>query len=368
MTQSKHMTNLLQYRRWRGIWSLFIMLHFLAGFLLIGLPYRTRYNPIKSELVSTKLSFSKVITIVAFDRVQYFRRVIRSILAAERSESYSLVIAIDKPSNDSANAGWKLVVDLAESLRVASQHGQMFHSVLVSISNENLGVWKNKKRGVTLGFEIADFVIVLEDDITLEVDALLWFEWHLESGLVFHNKSIGLATCWSNLFPVDEVSIEMHDILTVRRFGLLDKFMTRSWATPWGWAIWRSTWELVHRDWTGQDQNLGHLMQGLKLRETMPLVARCNNIGSHGVHKKGETTGHIQKRSITSGYFKNTQSCIYKPIESFISQVQENTGTFEYLSTVFPGGIFTRERVALQNVSRDWKVAEDLVQSVIASC
>ena len=179
------------------------------------------------------------------------------------------------------------------------------------------GVWANKKRGVAAGFAISDFVVVLEDDIVLAPDALRWFEWHVTSGLIFDRPEIALSTCWSGSFPHDpDAAVEGHDWLVAHHLGLLDKYTARSWATPWGWAAWRRTWDAVGANWTGRDVNIAKAVQARGWLETMPVVARCNNIGSFGAHKKGETVGHIHRRAITSASFSGTERCRYTELRN----------------------------------------------------
>lgn len=86
------------------------------------------------------------------------------------------------------------------------------------------------------------------------------------------------------------------------------------WAQPWGWATWRRTWDAVGADWSGQDIKLARAIQAQGWFETMPLVARCNNIGSVGAHKKGKGVGHIHQRSVTSASFGNLAACRYREL------------------------------------------------------
>lgn len=287
--------------------------------------------------------YEKVIVLVAFDRFSYFREVVRAIIGAEGSDDYTLIIAVDRPINSTSNNAWQHLVQFSQDLStLAKLQNIPIKDVIVSVSDTNLGVWKNKKRAVEMGFRVSDFVVVLEDDIVLETDALRWFEWHIDSGFAFQNPRIALATCWSNLFQYDNRPVEPYDIFLVNEFGLLDKYYTRSWATPWGWAMWKRTWEVVGEAWSGQDINLGRMIQAQQWEETLPLVARCNNIGSFGAHKQGTTHGHIHKRSITSGYFPAIQKCGYQNINGSLRK-QDFQSTFELINNAISSGIFERK-------------------------
>lgn len=291
--------------------------------------------------------FKKVAAIIAFDRFEYFRRVVDGLRQAWGSHEYIVTITIDGPpsadgqgsgggqpgskkaggkkgggkkgsksSSDSFNReGWEAIVAYAHHLQWLAAEGRgSFKEVIVNASEANLGVWPNKKRAVAGAMELSDFVVVLEDDIVLERDALRWFEWHVTSGLIFDRPEIAVATCWSSSFPYHSTAVEGHDLLVVREMGLLDKFWVDHWAQPWGWATWRRTWDAVGAGWSGQDIKLARAIQAQGWFETMPLVSRCNNIGSVGFHKKGAGVGHIHQRALTSASFPNLDRCAYREL------------------------------------------------------
>lgn len=136
-----------------------------------------------------------------------------------------------RPSLRLLPPGWTDTVALAEQLAWLAQQGQGFAAVHVNASAANLGLWANKKRAVAAAFDLSDFVVVLEDDVTLEQDGLRWFEWHVTSGLIFSHPNLALATCWSASFPYWPAAVEGRDVLAVRELGLLDKYWVRK-----GWG------------------------------------------------------------------------------------------------------------------------------------
>ena len=290
--------------------------------------------------------FNKVVAVIAFDRFEYFRQVIQALRRAEGASRYTLTITIDGPPADAAAAGrngsasdgssdsgdsgsgfnregWANIVAYSHQLQWLARNAGGgsgpgssggFREVLVNASATNLGLWPNKKRAVDGALALSDFAVILEDDIVLAPDALRWFEWHVTSGLVFRRPQLATATCWAAAFPADlGAAVEGPDLLAANALGLLDKFYFNSWASPWGWATWRRTWDAVGGNWTGQDLDLARRVVAQGWGESMPLVARCNNIGSVGVHKRGAGVGHIQARSITSAAFPahRLQRCAY---------------------------------------------------------
>lgn len=310
--------------------------------------------------------FKKVVAVIAYDRYEYFRQVIDSLRQAWGSDEYILAITIDglpetepedpgpgshagADSNGSQNgkgidasgdvkdgggkgsksgkkskqhgsssfdrAGRESIVAYSHHLQWLARNGRgAFKDVIVNASAVNLGVWPNKKRAVSGAMALSDFAIILEDDIVLERDALTWFEWHVTSGFIFERPDIAVATCWSTSFPYSESAVEGHDLLVTHDMGLLDKFWLDQWAQPWGWATWRRTWDAVGEGWNGQDLKLGRAIQAKGWFETMPLVARCNNIGSVGFHKQGLGVGHIHQRALTSASFPNLSACRYREL------------------------------------------------------
>ena len=265
--------------------------------------------------------FNKVVAIIAFDRFEYFRQVIDALRRAWGAREYVVTIWIDgAPEADSSGfdrRGWQDIVAYSQQLQWLARNASFgFQDVRVDVAPANLGVWANKKRGVAGAMSLSDFAVILEDDIVVERDALRWFEWHVTSGLIFERPDIALATCWSTSFPYHRGAVEGHDLLMAQRLGMLDKYWLDHWFQPWGWALWRRTWDVLSRDWKpgtklSWDTAVGHAVKTRGWFETMPLVARCNNIGSMGAHKKGVTEGHVHRRAVTSGSFAHLERCRY---------------------------------------------------------
>jgi len=254
-----------------------------------------------SWLLSDGFRYEKVVVLVAFDRFEYFQTVLSSLISADDSSSYTLIVAVDGLKTNQSNevvVGRERIINALDSVSKAGH----FVDVMVDVSELNLGVWKNKKRGVSLGFNRSDFVIVLEDDITIAQDGLRWFEWHVTSGLIFRNRELATASCWSASFTLSKgLDTKPSDTFFSQELQLQHRWMYSSWAHQWGWAIWRSTWDKVGENWTGQDQDLARAIQARGLFETHPMLARCNNIGAFGVNKQGLLSSHVHARSLTSG-------------------------------------------------------------------
>ena len=250
--------------------------------------------------VPPSFNYERVVLLVAFDRYEYFQQALHALASAKGSGSYTLIVALDglKPgAEENTLDGQMKIIAFTRSI----QDKLLFKNVILSMSETNLGVWKNKKRGVALAFEYTDFVIVLEDDITIADDGLQWFEWHVLSGLIFEHDDIVTASCWSASFATAQgLPTWDYDIKMAEELQLRSRWVKSKWPHQWGWAIWRKTWEDFGDGWNGQDQNLSRAIQARGLFESHPLLARCNNVGAYGVNKKGLLDGHVHSRSITS--------------------------------------------------------------------
>ena len=264
--------------------------------------------------------FNKVVAIIAFDRFEYFRQVIDARRQAWGAHEYVVTIWIDGPPQNASSfdqEGWQSIVTYSHQLAWLARNASLgFRDVVVNAAEANLGLKRNIRRAVAGAMELSDFAVILEDDIVVERDALRWFEWHVTSGLIFDRPDIALATCWSTSFPFHHGAVEAHDLLMVQQLGLLDKYWVDRWFQPWGWALWRHTWDALGAEWKPRDKRpwdlrLGQVMQANSWFETMPLVARCNNIGSVGSHKMGITKRHVHRRAITSRSFADLDRCRY---------------------------------------------------------
>ena len=268
-------------------------------------------------LIPRDFKYNKVITVIAWHHYDYFRQVIAALRRAWGSGEYLVSIFVDEPPKGSPTALWeeqgrKWVVQHSQQLQAVTEVGQGgFREVHVNVPSTRVGLWPNKLRAVTYTFTLSDYVVVLEDDIILDLDALRWFEWHVTSGLIFKRPDTGLSTCWSRAFPYDPTNVEDHDLVAVNTLGLLAKFVLQHWTTPWGWAMWQRTWRAVGGNWTGHDKVLGRAIQDNGWYETMPAVALCNNIGRYGEHKRGPTDGLIHERATTSASFLTVDRCQY---------------------------------------------------------
>lgn len=235
--------------------------------------------------------YSKIAAFVAFDRYDYFKRSFEAFSKADGSEDYDVVVFLDGTGNYTSSyeydeEGHRKIRDHVKASEWLSDRGlSKFKSVKLDESKNNVGVWKNKKRAVSFSMETRDFAIIIEDDIVLSKDAVRWLEFPLASGLVHERPDIATSTCWSTSFPkTSDPKLSAFDRLSVDVMDMRDAYYENPWSTPWGWSIWKRTWEAVGEEWTGQDSDLARLVRGRGWKELMPLVSRCDNIGLSLIH------------------------------------------------------------------------------------
>ena len=253
--------------------------------------------------------FSRVVVFVAYDRYEYFSRAFDAFVAARGSEKYDILVYVDgevgrKPGDAFDRDGWLAIRKHAENAAFLASRGAIpVRSVTLDLSSSNLGVWANKKRAVAAAMERAEFAIVLEDDIVVAPDAIEWFEYPMTSGLA-KDPRVATSTCWSTSFPATtDPTLKAFDRLAVEALGMRELYFENPWSTPWGWALWRSTWARVGAEWTGQDSDLARLVRERDMIELMPQLARCDNVGAHGSTMRGGAADPVHGRSLTSGAF-----------------------------------------------------------------
>jgi hypothetical protein len=139
------------------------------------------------------------------------------------------------------------------------------------------------KKALDLAWEDnPDFVLMIEDDIIISDDALMYIEWASEKYKDDNSvRTIGLwksKNGWdfgkplsnSTLFKVDE----------------------QVWFTCWGWGTWADRWKEISETWTtGNDSHdtswdvvmYGHLGNR---KEVVPSISRAYNCGElNGTHR-----------------------------------------------------------------------------------
>lgn len=228
------------------------------------------------------------ITVSLFNRPDYSKQVLDHLLKANFSETFQILVNIDKsPYSDEL---LELVASYSSKLDIHAHY-----------CPKNLGCNKAIYQCIDWGFEDADFVIHVEDDILLAKDALQYFEWCANKFV--DDKSIFTIDGYNNTpyIPRYPGSYDKTDVIEDSKYEILKTTSFR----PWGWGTWKDRWEGIKDRWQfgygaiyeqgkrvfdggGWDVCMKQYLRGDRCR-IFPRLARCKNIGAKGgVHTPNE--------------------------------------------------------------------------------
>jgi len=160
--------------------------------------------------------------VFAYNRPNHLVRCLNSLLTNPESSESSLHIFVDGPKSD-------LDEELVEQCVKISQGIDGFKSLKVVVNDENLGLARSIRKGVTSIFKDYDTIIVIEDDLVIASTALSF----LNSGLDKYGSSDKVASIQLFQYPV---KVELEEPVFLRG------------ADCWGWATWKKNWENVDFD------------------------------------------------------------------------------------------------------------------------
>jgi len=201
----------------------------------------------------------KILTMTAWKRPDYFKRVIESLEKAEGIEDYLLLVSID--------GGYRETQD--EMMDIL---GNSSLNYLHWLQDENIGCAANTGFILNVGFSRADRIIHVEDDTVFHPDALKWFEYNLAA--YEHDERIFSVSGYAR-----ETESMIGDWPEPNIVGL------RDWFHCWGWATWKRVWDEIDV-WFGihWKEGIGHLHKGRESRgEDFLAYVDCDGKGSWGV-------------------------------------------------------------------------------------
>jgi len=222
-----------------------------------------------------------VVTVVAYNRPSYLRRSLAALGKCKGIEKYTVLIFVEPE-----------VPEVAEVARSFASRGLANHCA-VHVNPVNMGFPHNLRQALEVGFTRSDFSILVEDDIILAPDALLFFEWARD--VYRHDQDVFTVSAYSDIGHNPEGALSL---------GPSERHLTarRSHFTPWGWGTWFDRFEAMASTYSGWDAamnfkvkqvkqgtdpaSFGHGLRGNR-SEVFPLASRSNNIGfSDGIHAK----------------------------------------------------------------------------------
>ena len=257
----------------------------------------------KKETTNPKIKEDTVIVIVAYNRPNYLRRVLDNLADCDGIEGYPVrsvrvpwYHSTDRILNSRARTQVHIFIDPAdreetrETVKTVAKSFTASKITRVSTHSTRLGPHKNIRYAVNDAFESYDarFVIVLEDDVILSRDALMFMEYARDT---FENDT--------NVFTATGYANNCHREHCVVDPAFRHRTTRRKHFTPWFWGTWRDRWQELHKStWTGWDVEMNFELSetrsivqkpnsGLRGErvEVFPIFSRANNIGfENGFH------------------------------------------------------------------------------------
>lgn len=193
---------------------------------------------------------NKVITMLAYKRLDYTKQVISALKQCKGFEEYTLLPVIDP--------GYPEVLTAFESLPKCE----------IIVNEKRIGGNLSLLQALQRGFDVSDFVIHLEDDTVPGIDSLKYFEWINKT--YKENKEIFTATAYSR-----DINIKPENYFSVHK---------QRFFTGWMWATWIDRFDEIKKSWNREGElDQAMAFKFLKKRyEIVPYLARSHNIGEHG--------------------------------------------------------------------------------------
>lgn len=219
------------------------------------------------------------IAISAYNRPEYSRRSLAAIVGAKgfSPEKYNIYCSIDCDENG----------DISPEVYniYASYNGPL----TLGTAPIKLGCNYNVRAALEIAWEDnPDFVLMIEDDIIISHDALLYIEW--AANKFKDDASVRTVGLWKSKDGWD-----FDKPLTKRT---LFKIEEQAWFTCWGWGTWRDRWPEMLSKWTTGDDShdtswdvvlFSHLNNR---KEIVPSISRAYNCGDlNGTHRGRDWPG-----------------------------------------------------------------------------
>ena len=212
---------------------------------------------------------NKIITLCFWNRPNYAREVLEALERCYGIENYMLLIHLD-------GNGHKEIPSVAKSVDFAER--------VIIKHVDHLGCNETTRMALTHGFNESDYVIHVEEDVTIAPDSLKWFEWANQFG---SRSDIFTANAWRHdVGWLPESGSQCPD-------GEGEKASIIPFFNCWGWATWIDRWKEMDAGWTtGTDLSFSWDLKVSEIRGNrmgiQPHISRAMNIGSGGGIHRGD--------------------------------------------------------------------------------
>lgn len=192
----------------------------------------------------------KIITMTAYKRPEYTRKVLDNLQQCIGFEEYIILPTIEP--------GFPEVIELFSNIPNCD----------IVVNEERLGCGQNTLKALQRGFAISDFVMHLEDDTVPGIDSLRYMEWAYET--YKDDEHIFTVTAYNRVRDINKIN--PRDYFSAHR---------QKWYTGWMWGTWIDRFEEISKRWDFQswDKNINKI-RGNRY-EICPTLPRSQNIGEH---------------------------------------------------------------------------------------
>jgi hypothetical protein len=140
----------------------------------------------------------------------------------------------------------------------------------IIVNDKVMGCGKNTYQALSLGFGFAkasgdDFVVHVEDDVLLAVDALEMFAHCRDT--YRHDYRVLNVTAWNRDTRLH------HD-------GMARELLRKEWFSPWGWGTWADRWRDMELNWVNDPWDITiNSVTRMNRVQVYPTLSRSQNIG-----------------------------------------------------------------------------------------
>ena len=212
------------------------------------------------------MQYKKIITSVHFNRPNYTCRCISHLESCLGIEDYLIIFLIEKSD----------YIPVIQRIINKSQLNK-----IIIINDKKLGCYQNANKIIKLafGYDDSKYIIHVEDDVILSIDALRMFEYCAEE--FFNNKQVVCVNAWNSRLHLPDKQ-ELYQLAF------------RKYSSFLGTAFWKhkfpNEWLDQPRRLEGSDLLLTTIMKKYNMRAVYPMVGRSEHIGLNGglhidVHK-----------------------------------------------------------------------------------
>jgi len=280
----------------------------------------TSFNILKNNIQNTRLA---PICIFAYNRPHHLNNLLTSLSRCHLAEYSKIFIFIDGPKNQTD-------IFLCDETKKISNKDWPFENVSVYTKSTNLGLADSIISGVTQILEKSPSIIVLEDDLIVHPDLLLF----LNAGLQIYENTAEVASIHGYNYPI---KLEEN-----QPFFLPG-------ADCWGWATWADRWADI--EWNSE-----LLFNELKKR-SLTKSFDLNNSFQFTKMLQRQSNGEVDSWAIRwhAHNFLSGKITLYPPTTLVLNKGNDSFGTH--------GGKDTRYDSDFSDPG-DWKIKQEVRVSI----